>query len=66
MLSVDWRWLAYVSDESGQEQVCVSRYPGPGGSQLVSVYGGTVPVWSGDGRELFPRLGVEAALAEQT
>ncbi len=53
--SPDGRWLAYVSDESGEEEVYVTRYPGPAGSQLVSVNGGREPVWSRDGRELFYR-----------
>ena len=57
MFSPDGRWLAYVSDESGEEEVYVTRYPGPAGSQLVSVNGGREPVWSRDGRELFYRRG---------
>jgi serine/threonine-protein kinase len=57
MFSPDGRWLAYVSDESGEEEVYVRRYPGPAGSQLISVDGGREPVWSRDGRELFYRRG---------
>ncbi len=57
MFSPDGRWLAYVSDESGEEEVYVRRYPGPAGSQLISVNGGREPVWSRDGRELFYRRG---------
>ena len=53
MFSPDGRWLAYVSDETGEEEVYVTRYPGPAGSRVISVNGGSVPVWSRDGRELF-------------
>ena len=57
MFSTDGRWLAYVSDESGQAEIYVRRYPGTGGSQLISSDGGTQPMWSSDGRELFYRNG---------
>ena len=55
--SLDGRWLAHVSDESGHAEIYVRRYPGPGGSQLISSDGGTQPRWSSDGRELFYRNG---------
>jgi serine/threonine-protein kinase len=54
-LSPDGRWLAYSSDESGQSEVYVQEFPGPGGKWLVSDQGGTEPRWSRDGRELFFR-----------
>jgi serine/threonine-protein kinase len=57
--SPDGRWLAYVSDESGESEVYVQPYPGPGGKWPVSAGGGTEPVWSPDGRELFYRQGVQ-------
>jgi len=49
----DGRWIAYVSDESGRAEVYVRPFPGPGPRHQVSVDGGTAPVWSRDGRELF-------------
>lgn len=52
-LSPDGRWLAYSSDESGDNEVYVQPYPGPGPRQQVSANGGTGPAWSRDGRELF-------------
>jgi len=52
-ISPDGRWLAYTSDESGQNEVYVRPYPGPGAKMLVSQNGGREPVWSRDGRELF-------------
>jgi serine/threonine-protein kinase len=55
----DGRFLAYVSDESGRPEVYVQPYPGPGGRWLISTDGGTDPVWSAGGRELFYRNGDE-------
>ena len=65
--SPDGRWVAYVSDESGQDEVYVQPYPGPGPKVTVSTDGGTEPVWSVDGRQLFYRrarqvLAVEVAI----
>ena len=52
-LSTDGKWLAYVGDESGRQEVYVRAYPGLGGKVVVSQNGGSEPVWSRDGRELF-------------
>ena len=52
-LSPDGHWLAYASNESGQEEVYVVPYPGPGGKWQVSTAGGSRPQWRADGRELF-------------
>ena len=57
MFSPDGNWLAYVSDETGQNEVYVKPYPGPGSRWLVSTSGGTEPVWSPTGEELFYRAG---------
>jgi hypothetical protein len=38
--------LAYGSDASGQFEVYVQPYPGPGSRQQVSVDGGSSPLWS--------------------
>jgi len=53
--SPNGRWLAYVSDESGRNEVYVRSFPGPGGKWPISSDGGTEPVWAPDGRELFYR-----------
>jgi serine/threonine-protein kinase len=55
--SRDSRWIAYVSDESGRDEVYLQPYPGPGPKVAVSVGGGTEPVWSPAGDELFYRQG---------
>jgi len=51
--SPDGKWIAYVSDESGQFQVYVRPFPGPGGQYQVSTSGGGNPRWRSDGKELF-------------
>ena len=52
-LSPDARWLAYASDASGRSEVFLQQFPEPSGRTQISVAGGTEPVWSRDGRELF-------------
>ena len=56
-VSPDGRWLAYVSDESGEPEVYVRPFPDGGGKMIVSTDGGSSPVWSADERELFYREG---------
>jgi len=53
-ISPDGRWAAYVSDESGRDEVYVKPHPGPGGKFPVSAGGGIQPVWGRNG-ELFYR-----------
>lgn len=50
-LSPDGRWLAYVSDESGQPDVYAAPWP-RGPRVRVSFAGGTRPRWARDGRAL--------------
>jgi len=64
MFSPDGRWLAYVSDESGRDEIYVQPYPGPGGKWPISSEGGIEPHWSADGRELFYRLGDKMMVVE--
>ncbi len=64
--SPDGRWLAYASDESGRYEVYVQPYPGPGGKWQISTEGGTEPVWSRNGRELFYRSGDKMMAADVT
>jgi eukaryotic-like serine/threonine-protein kinase len=52
-ISPDGRWLAYESDETGQSEVYVQRFPGPGPRVRVSASGGQMPVWSRSGREVY-------------
>src|SRR5713226_6400317 len=52
-LSPDSKWVAYTSNESGQNEVYVQTFPSPGGKSPISTGGGNRPVWRRDGRELF-------------
>jgi Tol biopolymer transport system component len=55
-ISPDGHRVAFVSDESGQAEVYLTTRSGMGKEQVSSA-GGTEPVWSHDGRELFYRSG---------
>src|SRR5207237_4740560 len=53
-LSPDGHWLAYQSDESGQNQIYVRPFPNVDtGRWQISTSGGTKPAWARNGRELF-------------
>ena len=53
-LSPDGEWVAYQSDESGRFEVYVRPFPdADAGKTTISAAGGTAPVWSRDGSELF-------------
>ena len=54
-ISPDGNWIAYSSDETGQPEVYVQRFPGLGAKEPISTDGGLQPVWSPDGTELFYR-----------
>ncbi len=54
-LSPNGRWLAYVSDASGREEIVVQPFPGPGRRTQVSFDNGFEPRWAHSGRELFYR-----------
>lgn len=53
--SPDGRWVAYSSTDSGTYHVYVRAFPDNGGKWPVSNQGGTQPMWSRTGRELFFR-----------
>jgi serine/threonine-protein kinase len=55
VFSPDGRWVAYVSNETGRNEVYVRPYPPPGPVTAVSIDGGTEPVWRRDGAELYYR-----------
>ncbi len=55
-LSFDGRWLAYCSNESGKNEIYVVPFPNTsGGKWAISTGGGTEPLWSHRGTELFYR-----------
>ena len=55
MFSPDGRWIAYESNETGNAEVFVRPFPGPGGKVPISIGGGTTPRWSAAKRELLYR-----------
>jgi len=57
MLSPDGRWIAFVSNESGRDEVYAKEVAGEGRQHTISSGGGGEPVWSADGTELFYRSG---------
>ncbi|HEY5087907.1 MAG TPA: hypothetical protein VII66_11170, partial [Gemmatimonadaceae bacterium] len=53
--SPDGRWLAYVSDRTGRDEVYAEAFPGGGALVPISLDGGHEPVWSHDGSEVYYR-----------
>jgi Tol biopolymer transport system component len=69
MISPDGKWMAYVSDESGQNEVYVRAYPQGDARYQISLGGATEPVWDRDGNQLYYRQGstlMVAALASSS
>jgi hypothetical protein len=54
-LSPDGRLVAYVSTESGRNEVYVQEFPEPLSKWQVSTAGGSDPYWRADGREIVYR-----------
>jgi Tol biopolymer transport system component len=52
IFSPNGRFVAYVSHESGRNEVYVQTFP-PGNKSVISSGGGVYPMWRGDGKELF-------------
>jgi serine/threonine-protein kinase len=53
--SPDGRWISYVSWESGRGEVYVQPFPGPGRKWQISNEGGSEPLWSRTGKQLYYR-----------
>jgi serine/threonine-protein kinase len=56
-ISPDGHWIAYVANDSGRRHVYVRPFLEGDGRWLISDRGGTQPMWSRSGRELFYRDG---------
>lgn len=54
-MSPDGRSLAYAGDETGQSEIYLRPFPGPGPKRQVTSTGGGEAVWSRTGTELFYR-----------
>ena len=55
IFSPNGRWVAYVSNKSGMDDIYARPFPGPGAEITISVGGGAEPVWGPSGSELFYR-----------
>ncbi len=51
--SPDGHWFTYSSDEPGQTEIFVRRFPVTPEAWRVSTSGGQQPTWSHDGKEIF-------------
>ncbi|MSV35142.1 MAG: hypothetical protein EXQ47_06020 [Bryobacterales bacterium] len=51
--SPDGKWVAYVSNESGRDEIYVQSFPLSGAKFQISSNGGTEPQWRNDGTELY-------------
>jgi serine/threonine-protein kinase len=63
VFSPDGGRIAYMSNETGRNEIYVRPYPGPGSEIRISVAGGEEPVWARDG-ELFFRHDDEMMVAD--
>ena len=52
-VSPDGRWLAYRSNDTGEQEVCVRGLSGGGAKRQVSVDGGGNPMWGAGGGALY-------------
>ena len=52
-LSPDGRWLAYITNTTGNAELWVRRYPTLDAAERISPNGAAEPVWARSGRELF-------------
>ena len=53
VVSYDGKWLAYVSNYSGTDEIYVTTFPEPGARLQLSTKGGSSPVWAPDGSTLY-------------
>jgi Tol biopolymer transport system component len=65
-LSPDDNWVAYVSNESGPNDVYLRPYPALDRRWTVSTQGGTQPVWGPNGKEIFYRNGDKMMVVDVT
>ena len=62
--SPDGKFVAYLGTETGNYEVYITPFPGGGAKWQVSEHGGNVPVWRGDGKELYYQSGNDLVAVE--
>ena len=65
-LSPDGKWLSYVSNEGGQNDVYLRPFPSLDRRWTISTQGGTQPMWSSNSKEIFYRSGDKMMAVEVT
>ncbi len=55
--SPDGKWVAFASLKSGQSEIYMQPFPGPGQEWTISTDGGNEPVWARGSGQLFYRRG---------
>ena len=55
VFSPDGRYVAHVSSQTGQREIYIRPFPGPGGQTTVSVGGGVEPAWAPTGELFYQR-----------
>jgi len=63
-LSPDGRWLTYISNDTGQNEVYLRPFAGPQRQWQISTEGGTQAIWNPNGREIFYRNGDKMMVVE--
>jgi len=63
-VSPDGRWLAYVSTETGREEVYVRPFMRPGGRVAISTNGADMPLWVSDTEMVFLDQGTDLMLVQ--
>jgi eukaryotic-like serine/threonine-protein kinase len=61
--SPDGRWVVYLSNETGNDELYVARFDNPRESRRISTAGAAQPRWRRDGKELFYLAGDKSLMA---
>jgi Tol biopolymer transport system component len=62
-VSPDGKWIAYTSNETGQNEIYIRTFPEGSGKWQISTNGGIFPRWRHDGKELFFLSAIGAGLS---
>lgn len=66
VFSPDGKYVAYACNESGKEEVYVQSFPALDSREQISTDGGSQPIWSRDGKELFFKLDKKMMVVDVT